>query len=44
MASDTKRVQNVRKSKERARGKKRKNALKNHGSTKSQKELFKIVA
>ncbi|MEW5847472.1 MAG: hypothetical protein AB2A00_01615 [Myxococcota bacterium] len=44
MPSPTSHTETVRKSKKHSRGRKRKNALQNHGTTKSQKELFKKVS
>ena len=41
MASKTKRTELQRSRKNAAQGRKRKNKLENHGSTKSAKELFK---
>jgi hypothetical protein len=40
MVSPTSQTRNIRQSKHRKMGRKRKNALANHGSTRSQEELF----
>lgn len=42
MVSNTKHTETVRKRKSRTRGRDRKNALQNHGTTKSREELFKV--
>ena len=43
MASPTNKTETIRKSKARKRGRARKNALQNHGSTKTAVVLFKVV-
>lgn len=42
MASCTQQTESVRQRKARRRGRARKNALHNHGTTKSREELFKV--
>jgi hypothetical protein len=43
MVSNTNQTESIRQRKERKRGRKRKNALANHGTTKPREELFKVV-
>ncbi|MDA0712964.1 MAG: hypothetical protein O2897_03145 [bacterium] len=43
MVSPTKQTWNIRDNKKIKQGKKRKQALVNHGSTKTREELFKVV-
>lgn len=42
MVSKTRQTENIRKRKSRSRGRHRKNALQNHGTTKPREELFKV--
>jgi hypothetical protein len=42
MVSKSKQTETVRKRKQRSKGRERKNALENHGSTLSNEELFKV--
>lgn len=43
MVSPTKHTWNVRDNNRKNQGRKRKNALENHGTTKTREELFKVV-
>ena len=43
MVSNTRQTKTIRANKVKAAGRKRKNALNNHGTTKSAAELFKVV-